>query len=74
VRAGLKKARLQNPVLTYRNGIRGFLKRVSKHIITKSVINNLQEVDAAAIGGRNMQLPGEISIAFDKRRRSQQKP
>jgi hypothetical protein len=54
VRAGLKKARLQNPVLTYRNGIRGFLKRVSKHIITKPVINNLQEVDAAAIGGRNM--------------------
>jgi hypothetical protein len=74
VRTGLKKARRQNPVLTYRNGIRGFLKRVSKHIITNPVVNNLQEVDTAAIGGRNMQLPGEISIAFDKRRRSQQKP
>ena len=74
MRTGLKKARLQNPVLTYRNGIGGFLKRVSKHIITKPVVNNLQKVDTAAIGGRNMQLPGEISAAFDKRRRSQQKP
>jgi len=74
VRTGLKKARLQIPVLTNRNGIRGFLKRVSKHIITKPEVNNLQEVDAAAIGRRNRQLPGEISIAFDKRRRSQQKP
>ena len=55
MRAGLKKARLQNPVLTYRNGIRGFLRRVSKHIITKPVVNNLWEVDTAAIGGRKTQ-------------------
>jgi len=74
VRAGLKKARLQNLVLTYRNGIGGLLRWVSKHIIVKPMTNKPQEVDAAAIGGRNMQLPGEISIAFDKRRRSQQKP
>jgi hypothetical protein len=49
------------------------MKRVSKHIIAKPVVNNLHEVDAAGIGGRNMELPGEISIAFDRRRRSQQK-
>jgi len=73
VRTGLKKARLQNPVLTYRNGIGGFLKRVSKHIIARPVVNNLPEVDTAAIGGRKMQLPGEISIVFDRQRRSQQR-
>ena len=40
----------------------------------KPLTNQPQEVDAAAVGGRKMQLPGEISIAFDKQRRSQQKP
>ncbi len=55
MKMNLKKARLQNPVLTYRNGIRGFMKRVSKHIIAKPMVNNLHEVDAAAIGRRNMQ-------------------
>ena len=63
MRAGLKKAILQNPVLTYRNGIRGRLRWVSKHnlsrppdgIIVKPLTNQPQEVDAAAIGGRNMQ-------------------
>jgi hypothetical protein len=61
VRYALKEARLQNPVLTNRNGIRGMFIRVSNHIITKP--NEYQKdkhVDAAGIGGRKMLLPGEV--------------
>ena len=54
MKMNLKKARLQISVLTNRNGIRGFMKRVSKHIIAKPVVNNLHEVDIAAIGRRPM--------------------
>jgi len=61
VRNALKEARLQNPVLTNRNGIRGYLARISKHIIvTSKEYQNRFIVDAAGIGGRNMLLPGEV--------------
>ncbi len=46
----LKEAGLQIPVLTNRNGIRGSLRRVSKHIFVMPVTNNPQMVDAAGIG------------------------
>ena len=36
----LKEARLQNPVLTNRNGIRGIKKRMSVHSNMKSEISN----------------------------------
>jgi len=58
----VKEAGLQNPVLTDRNGIRGHIERVSKHIIVKPLTNKLIVVDAAGIGGRNMSLPGEVFV------------
>ena len=50
MRYALKEARLQSPVLTNRNGIRGCLRGVSKHIFVMPVTNNPQMVDAAGIG------------------------
>jgi len=35
------------------------------------MVNNLYKVDIAEIGWRNMQLPGEVSTVFNRRRRSQ---
>ena len=61
MRDALKKAGLQNPVLTNRNRIRGQKKWVNRHTFAKPVANNLLLVDAAGIGGRNMLLPGEVS-------------
>ncbi|WP_255037889.1 hypothetical protein [Lacihabitans soyangensis] len=43
----MKKARLQNSVLTYRNGIRGYDRWISMHINTKSVANKPIRVDFA---------------------------
>ena len=63
VTAAVKEARLQNPVLTNRNGIRGITDRVSKHDITKpKEYQRVGYVDAAEIGGRKMLLPGEILL------------
>ncbi|WP_255037836.1 hypothetical protein [Lacihabitans soyangensis] len=45
----MKKARLQNSVLTYRNGIRGYDRWISMHINTKSVANKPIRVDFAGI-------------------------
>ena len=59
-RTGLKEAKLQNPVLTDRNSIRGYGWWVSKHIFAKPLTNKLLEVDAAGIGRRNRRLPEEI--------------
>jgi hypothetical protein len=57
----VKEARLQNPVLTNRNGIRGIVTRVSNHVLAKpEEYNRGNYVDAAGIGGRKMLLPGEI--------------
>jgi len=36
VTVAVKEARLQTPVLTNRNGIRGYRARISKHTIVKS--------------------------------------
>jgi hypothetical protein len=61
--ATVKEARLQNPVLTNRNGIRGIINRVSKHDIAKpKEYQKVGYVDAAGIGGRKMLLPGEILV------------
>ena len=38
MRYALKEAGLQNPVLTNRNGIRGYLERVSKHTIVTPTV------------------------------------
>ena len=61
VTAAVKEARLQNPVLTNRNGIRGIVIRVSNHSLAKPKEYKRDDyVDAAGIGGRKMLLPGEI--------------
>ena len=61
MRFNLKEARLQNPVLTNRNGIRGIVIRVSNHVLaTPKEYNKGNYVDAAGIGGRKMLLPEEI--------------
>ena len=61
VTAAVKEARLQNPVLTNRNGIRGIIIWVSNHILAKpEEYQKGSYVDAAGIGGRKMLLPGEI--------------
>ena len=65
MRDALKKAGLQNPVLTDRNRIRGLKRRVSKHTFAKPAANNPLRVDAAGIGGRNMLLPGEVSLCLE---------
>ena len=57
----LKEARLQNPVLTNRNGIGGYETGISNHGLAKSKRVNRIMVDTAGIGGRKMLLPGEIS-------------
>ena len=63
VTAAGKEARLQNPVLTNRNGIGGIIIRVSKHIFTTPKEHKKGiHVDAAGIGGRKMLLPGEILL------------
>ena len=59
----MKEAGLQIPVLTNRNSIRGYKKRVSKHNIAKLATNNLFIVDTAGIGRRIMLLPREVSQA-----------
>ncbi|MFN6946899.1 MAG: hypothetical protein ACK4ND_18285 [Cytophagaceae bacterium] len=41
---------------------RGQLRRVSKHIFVTPLTNNSHLVDAAGIGGRNMPLPGGLSV------------
>jgi len=64
VTAAVKEANRQTPVLTNRNGIRGYKIWMSKHIIATSYKPWLCFiVDAAAIGGRKMLLPGEVSVA-----------
>jgi len=61
VRYALKEARLQNPVLTNRNGILGYKKWISKHIIvTSKTLKTLFVVDTAGIGRRKILLPGEV--------------
>ena len=58
----LKEARLQNLVLTNRNGIRGYKSRMSKHIIVKSKEQKHRFiVDTAGIRRRKKLLPGEVS-------------
>jgi hypothetical protein len=55
----LKEARLQNPVLTNGNRIRGIYAWVSKHIIvTPNEYKRCIYVDTAGIGGKKMSLPG----------------
>lgn len=50
MRFALKAARLQNPVLTNRNGIGGIIVRVSKHFIVKpKEYNKNSYVDSAGI-------------------------
>lgn len=62
MRLGLKEAGLQSSVLTNRNRIGGILTRVSKHIIvTPKEYQKGFYVDTAGIGGKKMQLPGEVS-------------
>jgi len=59
--AAVKEARLQNPVLTNRNGIGGIVTRVSNHVLAMPKdYKKGSYVDAAGIGGRKMLLPGEI--------------
>ena len=51
MRNALKETRLQNPVLTNRNDIRGMIKWVSKHIFTTpKEYQKLNYVDVAGIG------------------------
>jgi hypothetical protein len=57
-----KEAGLQIPVLTNRNGIRGYKRRVSNHNITKPLTNNPFIVDTTGIVKRIMLLPREISL------------
>jgi hypothetical protein len=64
VTQALKEARLQIPVLTNRNLIRGYHVGISKHIIaTSEGIKKHMVVDQAAIGRKTMPLPGEVSVA-----------
>ena len=73
--AAVKEARLQNPVLTNRNGIRGIAGWVSKHIFAMPYdYKKNSYVDTAGIGGRKKLLPGEISEYSCNTLRSQQKP
>ncbi|HEV8051471.1 MAG TPA: hypothetical protein VGP47_03180, partial [Parachlamydiaceae bacterium] len=58
--AGLKEARLQNPVLTNRNGIQRLNEMGKQAQLCEALSTNAHSVDAAGIGGRNMPLPGEI--------------
>jgi hypothetical protein len=75
VTAAVKEARLHNPVLTNRNGIRGIPVWVSKHIFaTPYEYKKSSYVDTAGIGGRKKLLPGEVSEYSCNTLRSQQKP
>ncbi|MBK8489306.1 MAG: hypothetical protein IPL49_00030 [Saprospirales bacterium] len=58
-----KEAGLQKLVPTNRNRIRGWIRSVRQHIVSKRAGNNPDLVDAAGIGGKRMLLPGEISVA-----------
>jgi hypothetical protein len=60
VRYALKEAKLQKPVLTYRNCILRLMKvgKVSHH--TNAYNQQPSSVDAAVIGGRIKPLPGEV--------------
>ena len=51
----------------------GYLEWVSKHIFAKPLANKLFLVDATGIGGRNMLLPGEVSVFTSWRLRSNAK-
>jgi len=67
VTAAVKEARLQNPVLTNRNGIRGIVTRASNHVLAKpEEYKKGSYVDAAGIGGRKMLLPGEIPECWQR--------
>ena len=60
----MKEARLQNPVLTNRNRIlrRVFAEdKVARHTKVHNLYHIADYVDAAEIGGKLMQLPGEVS-------------
>ena len=50
------------PVPTNRNCIGGIVNGMSNHIITKSKMNVVGYVDAAAIGRRLFILPGEVFL------------
>lgn len=56
----LKEAGPQILALTNRNCIRGRVKGVSKHIIVKLKVNNLNQVDAAEVSGRTSALLREV--------------
>jgi len=70
----VKKAGLQNPVLTNRKYIRGRESWVSKHLFVKPLTGNRLCVDAAGLGKRRAEhgsaksqasgelLPGEVSL------------
>ena len=66
----MKKAGLQNPVLTDRNCIRGRESWVSKHLFATPLTNKRLFVDAAGIGGRKVLLPGEVSRCRARREKS----
>lgn len=66
----MKKAGLQNPVLTDRNCIRGRKSWVSKHPFAMPLTNKRLCVDAAGIGGRKVLLPGEVSRCREHREKS----
>ena len=66
----MKKAGLQNPVLTNRKYIRGMAARVSKHTFAKPLTNKRYDVDVPGIGGRNVLLPGEVSRCREHREKS----
>jgi hypothetical protein len=63
VRYALKEARLQNPVLTNRNGIPRpyYLGKQPSHCdAPKQQKDKDNKVDSAVIGGREKLLPGEV--------------
>ncbi|GAB3820433.1 hypothetical protein GCM10028895_20550 [Pontibacter rugosus] len=70
MRRAVKKAGLQNPVLTNRKYIRGRKSWVSKHPFATPLANKRLCVDAAGIGGRKVLLPGEVSRCRARREKS----
>jgi hypothetical protein len=66
----VKKAGLQNPVLTNRKYIRGILAWVSKHLFATPLANKRWCVDVPGIGGRNVLLPGEASTRRERGKES----
>jgi hypothetical protein len=73
VRYSLKAARLQNPVLTNRNDIRGRFIRVSNRRLVTPQPKEDKQVYVAVIGGRKKLLPGEVSPDTGYQERSQQR-